>query len=76
MSAGLPTRKARTFGLKGILSFLRGLIFPEKGNVLPVGNPVKTRSVYSGHYRFFKLRLKMFPGIVIVGARFFTYFQF
>jgi hypothetical protein len=30
MSRGLPTRKALTFGLKGILSFLRGLTFPKK----------------------------------------------
>jgi hypothetical protein len=44
MSTGLPIRKAFTFGLKGILSFLRSLIFPKKGSVLPVRNPGKNCS--------------------------------
>jgi hypothetical protein len=44
---------------------------PKKGSVLPVKNPVKTRSIYLGHYSFFKSRLKMFPGIVSVRASFF-----
>jgi len=44
---------------------------PKKGSVLPVGNPVKTSSVYPGHYSFEKSRLKMFTGIVSVRASFF-----
>jgi hypothetical protein len=71
MSTGLPTRKAFTFGLKGILPFLRSLTF-QNGSVLAVENPVKTRSDYTGHYSFFVLRRNIFPDKVSVKASVFN----
>jgi hypothetical protein len=68
---GLLTRKALTFGLKGILSFLLSLIFQNKEVFYPLEIRVKNRSTYSGHYSFFKSRLKMIPGIVSVRPSFF-----
>jgi hypothetical protein len=45
MSMGLPTRKALTFGLKGILSFLLSLIFQNKEVFYPLEIRVKTALV-------------------------------
>jgi hypothetical protein len=42
MSMGLLTRKALTFGLKGILSFLLSLIFQNKEVFYPLEIRVKT----------------------------------
>jgi len=71
MSMGLPTRKALTFGLKGTLSFLLSLIFQNKEVFYPSEIRGENRSTYSGHYSFFKSRLKMFPGIESVRPSFF-----